>query len=520
MLAYSWRYTYFLSIGLRFVLALSNSYIHPDEHFQSFEALAGQFFHYDVNVPWEYSSAAPARSFAPLMLIYYPAMKLAAWIGLLPLQTLYLLRLELMVVSWMVTDWCLHRMLPTKQERIKAIFFVLTSYVTLVHQLHTFSNSVETVLLVLTVHMLNELRFLRTLSSQKYTTSEICALGAGIGACVSLGVFNRVTFPAFLLLPAWIFVQSAWKWKFLPFVTVLSFAVTAVVCVVTDTIVFKNVTLDELLESPFAWSQYVVTPLNNLVYNTKLENLQQHGLHPFYTHALVNLPQIMGPGLIFLGYKNRYWRTTPFLAAASGLLVLSLVPHQELRFLIPMAPLLCCCFDVTAFLKITEKYPYVFNVVLNSWLAFNAIMALLMGVLHQGGVVPATDYLYTANHTPCTLIWWRTYSPPTWMLGYQGNSTQFLTINDENLGFEIDKGKSNLVFDTMGTEFEHLRAVFDAVPKHSETYLITPIASFNTNFNSSDFELAWSYSWHLDMDHLDFGNWASLQPGLGIYRLL
>lgn len=40
------------------------------------------------------------------------------------------------------------------------------------------------------------------------------------------------------------------------------------------------------------------------MYNANPDNLKLHGLHPLYTHVLVNLPQILGPGLLFIVSKG------------------------------------------------------------------------------------------------------------------------------------------------------------------------------------------------------------------------
>jgi phosphatidylinositol glycan class Z len=39
----------------------------------------------------------------------------------------------------------------------------------------------------------------------------------------------------------------------------------------------------------------VITPLNNLLYNLNVDNLAQHGIHPRYTHLIINLPMLYGP---------------------------------------------------------------------------------------------------------------------------------------------------------------------------------------------------------------------------------
>ena len=57
-------------------------------------------------------------------------------------------------------------MLPSKPERIKAIFFTLTSYITLVYQNHLFSNSIETLLLLVTILLIDDLRYVQESKDQ------------------------------------------------------------------------------------------------------------------------------------------------------------------------------------------------------------------------------------------------------------------------------------------------------------------------------------------------------------------
>lgn len=525
MFLVAWRNVYVVSIALRFFFALANSYIHPDEHFQSLEPLAGPIFGYATNVPWEFSGSDPARSIAPLLAVYWAPMKMAHWIGLGPMQTWYVVRLVVMLVSWMATDWLLYRMLPTKQERIKALFFVLTSYVTMVFQAHTFSNSIETILVLAVVYLINELRFLKRVAKNQYSAVEIARIGMGIGVICALGLFNRVTFPAYVVVPALFLVPAVFKWKYLLPCLVCSFGIAGAALVVVDTAYYRHISVSDVLLSSLSFSNLVITPWNNLKYNSQIANLSVHGLHPYYTHVAANLPQILGPGLAFLFGRgsNKYWKTTPFLAAAGGITLLSIVPHQELRFLVPTVPLLCACFDLTVFDSFAGKNINLVNTFLSLWLVFNGIMALVMGVFHQGGVVPALDYLYNSNlmSNGSSIIWWRTYLMPTWMLGDTTNSTQFVTLSREKYQFKVDSSKKNRLIDAMGMLHENLQLVLAAAKEAPGTvYLVIPVASFNKFFNVTDYEGVWSYSYHLPLDHLDFSDLASMQPGLGIYRLL
>lgn len=108
-----------------------------------------------------------------------------------------------------------------------------------------------------------------------------------LGLIFSFGVFNRVTFPAFIFLPClilfWKFYRVHWKSFSL---LLLSFSFSSCLFVLIDTNIYNN------------GKGFVITPLNNLKYNLNVQNLQVHGLHPRYTHLLVNLPQILGPVLL------------------------------------------------------------------------------------------------------------------------------------------------------------------------------------------------------------------------------
>ncbi|KAG5417167.1 SMP3 [Candida metapsilosis] len=480
----NWRNIYLLTIPLRVVFTLCNSYIHPDEHFQSLEVLANKILGFETTIPWEFDSASPARSYGPLYLVYGPILYIIQGLGLdlSPIQIWYIIRLQNCLLSWLVTDFCLYWMLPVKRERIKALFFTSTSFVTLVFQNHLFSNSIETILLVSAIYIIDDLRYIqenRDLHSVRKRTSLLV-----LGSLVSIGVFNRITFPAFLILPGWYVLKYITSHILSVIPLVFGFIIPSIAFILFDTKMYGS-------------KEYVIAPLNNLLYNSDVENLEVHGLHPLYTHIIVNLPQILGPGLLFMASK-RYWKTTPFLSLASGLLFLSFFPHQELRFIIPILPFCCCCFDLTP--------KWVSSYLIYVWYLFNLGMSLLMGVLHQGGVVPVLDYL-RENNLKGTHIWWHTYSPPSWFLG--SHSVETIALDGV-----ANTSKDFTLIDAMGSNITQLEAAL--YNRDGPVYLITPIASFQ-NFNTTHFKSIYNYTYHIDLDHLDINNF---HLGLGVYQLI
>ena len=172
----------------------------------------------------------------------------------------------------------------------------------------------------------------------------------------------------------------------------------------------------------FSLTKPLLTPLSLLTYNLSPTNLATHGTHPLYTHTLVNLPLLLLPALPFLR------PTTPSLSALLGVLLLSFFPHQEPRFLLPAVPLLLSSIR----LPVTSRGKRWFFV---AWIAFNLPLGILMGIYHQGGVVPmqirlgemAKKGVFSQERT--AVLWWKTYSPPVWLLDGAAGEEKLVTID-------------------------------------------------------------------------------------------
>lgn len=60
----------------------------------------------------------------------------------------YALRVLMFGLSFVFEDWALHELLPVAKERRTATLLVASSYVTWTYQAHTFSNSIETLIVL------------------------------------------------------------------------------------------------------------------------------------------------------------------------------------------------------------------------------------------------------------------------------------------------------------------------------------------------------------------------------------
>lgn len=264
----------------------------------------------------------------------------------------------------------------------------------------------------------------------------------------------------------------------------VSAVLTIALAVYVDTVFYSDPSLS-LVDT---LSRPVLAPLNALQYNSNASNLALHGTHPFYQHVAINLPQLLGPALPLLLTGPEYGLS--LVSALSGTILMSFVPHQEARFLMPAVPL----FLASA--RRPEKYTKVW---LSAWVVFNVCLATLMGVYHQAGVVPAQIWLEDQTAVNAAdIFWWKTYSPPTWLLN--GRISNLKTI------------------DLMGFPAKDLQSrICQAKPSSSDPQyqklLVAPTSAifldrFQGEPSQSNMRLTelWRTRTHLNLDDMDFGD--------------
>ena len=257
------------------------------------------------------------------------------------------------------------------------------------------------------------------------------------------------------------------------------------------------------VDTAFYGGAPVITPLNNILYNADTANLAQHGLHPRYTHLLVNLPQLLGPALLTLTPEL----SLPVLSAAGGVLVLSALPHQEARFLLPCVPLLLAAAKIPA----SKAW-------LAAWLVFNSVYGVFLGVFHQAGIVPAQQFLAATAGDAASVVYWKTYNPPTWLLGARSGDIETLAL----MGAPVPKLVETL---------ERV-ARCEGAPA-GEGYLAAPLSAVTLDALVDDdklgfkLESVWSTTRHLNMDDLEFGDDGVVETvkrvvgrrGLGVWKV-
>ena len=490
------------------LIALQPSYIHPDEHFQSLEVVASQVLGVKGTTPWEFEKQNAARSFISIDLFYAPVFLVFRYLLRIqsPLTILWAVRLQHCLVYLILANWALKR-LPCPGSSTNRSFRMLcisTSYITWCYQSHSFSNSIETLILLIVLGLYQIC--LQSPRQSNYKTSFL------LGFFISLGVFNRMTFPAFILFPSLKLFYSYFlhHWSSLIFL-LLSFMGFSLSFILIDTQLYGS-------------SGLVIAPWNNMRYNLDVSNLSEHGLHQWYTHILVNLPQILGPALLYIGINRKiictrkFLTSLPFLSVMSALITLSLFQHQELRFLVPIAPLLYLMLPF-------NKSRILFRL----WCVYNIVMGVIMGIFHQGGVIRAI--LNQPDSGGSVAIWWKTYSPPTWM--YNNANLDVVTTNFVD-GVEkvnsVDFSKTkDYVVDLKGCSVELLNYTLTAFFEQNSDMVIRLVSPSSVqtkletivNDSGSPFlfhEIYHSFI-HLDLDHLDPKDLSTFIPGIHVWNV-
>lgn len=424
-------------------------YIHPDEFFQSGQELWFGCDHPHNDVPWEFQPQHALRSVLPPLTMTWMPLQVYSWILNKPMEhlsgqeVLVVPRVACALASILLVDGTVWRLSQSKDDNNSrkggvptSVLLLASAWPAMVMLSRPFSNTMETDCLA----ALFRIVLPRILSSDNNVFSVSFVIQVGVVCAV--GLFTRFTF-AFFAAPILLFLlyqmlqqRGSTIWRILNSLgwMVVSFVVTSLAIVGMDTRYYQGIAQAQQEPSdlasfqlPFTSLQVILTPLNALLYNSQVSNLKDHGLHPQWTHSLVNMFILYGPltlvaylSFLRLPYATTYDRTdnsrntlmdVSQATVLFGLAFLSAAPHQEPRFLLPLlVPLILVGGP---FVRESRIRPY-FALL---WIVFNAALITLFGLLHQAGVIHSLlgIGLSLVDRTPSVWIYWRTYMPPTFL---------------------------------------------------------------------------------------------------------
>ena len=85
----------------------------------------------------------------------------------------YTLRALMFLLSFVLEDWAIHELVPSPRQRKLAVVLVASSYVTWTYQSHTFSNSVETLVVAWSLVMI-----------QRILDNKVCSIVRNLEAVI------------------------------------------------------------------------------------------------------------------------------------------------------------------------------------------------------------------------------------------------------------------------------------------------------------------------------------------------
>lgn len=199
-------------------------------------------------------------------------------------------------------------------------------------------------------------------------------------------------------------------------------------------------------------------------------------------------------------------------SAISGLAVLSMFQHQEARFLLPTVPLILSSVQLP-----TNKA--LLRVWAGAWIIFNVFLGVLMGIYHQGGIVPGQVFM-AGQPDATNAIWWKTYSPPIWLLNGKNEVLQTKDV----MGIKGDDLLQQLTsLATCDTPADRRNQEY--LKEKNGTYLLAPASATwldpylsNKGLQGLRFREVWRYRQHLNLDDLDIGDdglWNTLTRVVG-----
>lgn len=379
-----------------------------------------------------------------------------------PYYLLVFPRMFICLLSFLV-DYSLYKLCVINSEKYKSRLLILSSsFVMIIYGTRTFTNSIELILFALLLYYVGESMIFsnvvlrqREYINKRYhktknpverakfhklrliLTSDSYRNCFQIATISVLGFFNRPSFLCYALFPLFFWLYRGIGYRSVMstefhiriMLLILSSTVTIVFLILVDSFFYGYISWGEIGMLDVSINSFVFPPLNFIKYNIDSNNLARHGLHPRYLHFLVNIPllfnvlgvlALFGIASLLIKLIRGKYNLLPTVRSIKGLMtasfvtptiLLSLFPHQESRFIIPIIlPLVYLhAFDIYkepdhALIKapknttnkkdLTEKKSnHKSHYLLKAWFSVNVLCVLYFGFIQQGGVLPVTAFL-------------------------------------------------------------------------------------------------------------------------------
>ncbi|KAH8860523.1 NAD-dependent protein deacetylase SRT1 [Schistosoma japonicum] len=551
---------------LRIAFVLTSGYLHPDEYFQSIEVAAGDIYNLDVLRTWEFHlvDKGPLRSVAGMLPFVHIPIQVAKWIyDWLNSETtktdfsgsdmldrvVFPSRLITVLGSCLIDIFILrfsihhdrHHQLFVNTNKIRSMLHIVLYFpvptALLLYASCAFGGSLWSTRTIVNVwesiyvslfgllflQILNRLEQSPNLATTKHFIIVFVCIQSAI---VVWGSFLRPTYALFIfplgcIELAFIFIKLKYVFIILCLPAVLFVVfLNTLLCVIIDTLYFHNVNVLQIFKTDFSRFQLICTPCRFFTYNTNSHYVSSHGLHSRFTHFLINWPLILGPiftvHLFFQSLRRRSLLLfVSWICVTFPTLILSIIPHQEARFLIPCLPFACYIIgrSIDAKLKRAKgkEVSYILTMSAILWIFHQFILMLFYGYLHQAGLLSYMKTIPISVNECITHVFFRTYMPPRFPLDIPLNKSH----PSQSCKSLIDLGGSN--FTVLNHTINHLKTYqnFSGILKLVYPGSLFPLQNLPLS-SWGDVITAEQYFPHLSMENLPsiqypfvYENWRS-----------
>ncbi|KAI3642750.1 hypothetical protein MP228_012305 [Amoeboaphelidium protococcarum] len=454
---------------LRLYNMMGSGIVHPDEYVQSLEPLYKQLCpspQINYELAWEYSSSNPARSLIGWWALFYPVRSIfCQW------NRITTMRMVMFLLS-ILNDYLLFVYILGSiqiQVRRRLYLWYVFSLSSLLLSTKTFSNTLEQLLLTLLIALQ------QTVSGGQQNKQGFANIRLfTIAFLIVFGTFIRISFPIFAAVPILQYIVIPLFSSKLSHLTIVMKLLAMIngallglmVCVSFDSVYYS------------ASNHVVFTPLNNILYNSSHDNLSLHGIHPRYLH-LLNLVILFGPlavtfiecliGAFRYGHQ-RTWQ--PYLSLACcvlPLLVLSLIPHQEMRFLQPLSTpivVFCAQYNLSSFSSGRSSLIKVSRYLKTALVIVSIIGSMVMAHYHQAGIISCMHHLSQSSSVSSIgscFAFYKTYPPL--------HSVYYASLNDSSQAPK--SGNTTQIHHLSGYSWEQVMEYLND-EQHRQCKLIAP----------------------------------------------
>lgn len=471
-------------------------YLHPDEFFQSTDIVAANYFHSKTQPAWEFTTDKPIRCMLIPSSLNYIAFKIVSIIQNQQPSAYSLLvapRVAYTLLSYVV-DYCLYKLCQYHSARglwyLPVSIIFQTSFVCISCMTRTLSNVPEVVifgLLLVIVAQTIKPRFRiyfvgpsgrSTPVNQQVKSSTQIKSSILIGFLITVGTFNRPTFPCFAIVPALYWASESLKRNsynfnlalqrmFVPIA--LTSSITAILISGFDTFYYTGLdtftrlavlvsSLDFVEFFKEVCNHWILTPYNFIIFNSNADNLVRFGLHLPFTHFLVNIPLafnilglmfyeklinlLVGSGAYRLLFSTQRIYGLMLLTALTSTILLSFIPHQEFRFLMPLIIPMVYMFGFNV---------YKSNKCLSFWLLSNFLLIYFYSCIHQSAVtrscldlspVLKSYQIQSKSLIQVNVIAYHCYSTPSYLWNIPFEDHRFnldLIETEEDLSLKLER---------------------------------------------------------------------------------